>query len=157
MGSVSIVHIVSLQLLCGGQDKNHCRRPGLAGALCPVRRHSCHHLLLRSGSRIRMPQKAESLNVTPSSTVCLVFLSTARLTHIRDVGADSYLCPLVSQKGCLVGHPPDLRPPLPAMRHIPKAGWEALLWLSIHVYLKKPVTKNLHRVQSQNKLLLNKG
>lgn len=67
---------------------------GLVGTLDPVHRHSCYHLLLRTGNWIRIPHEAESPNVTASSAICLVFPNTLKSTHIHALVSDSCLCTL---------------------------------------------------------------
>lgn len=52
----------------------------------------------------------------------------------------------------LVDHPWN---PRPSLRHVPMVGWQIFLWLSVHLYLKKPPTSNFHRLHRPNQLLLN--
>lgn len=52
----------------------------------------------------------------------------------------------------MVNHPWN---PRPSPRHVPMVGWQIFLWLSGHLYLKKPPTSNFHRLHPPNQLLLN--
>lgn len=139
------------------EAKSRVQPGGLGSAL----RHSCCHLLLRTDKCIRMPQKAGSPHVTTFSTVWFfltiqnelrsipwLLIIASVLHHAGSCsmepwpkGKSWYFCVIwFSQKGYLVDHPRNLRLILLTLKHVPTMDWEILLCLSVHIYLKKPVT-----------------